>query len=839
MTARKLTYNIFLLMTSLTWASAASAQSLQGSTAQDPDIGSEAAAPQRTAMLLDRIQPAIDSINARAVPVDTTSQISETGEKGSAEYSGAAAWITYLADGTQNGVLGGDSCSLSVALLGAESPTDRFTDVTNNIITDSRIASVTAVDVRLVTPTLAELNAFDAVLVWSNFDFQNSALLGNNLAGYCDGGGGVVLSMFALRAGSAARIVGGRFFSDNYYCIQPLIGTGAVGAATLGNVFVPDHPLMSGVATFDGGSVASRTTNPPNPLATRIADWSDGNVFAASRYDLGGRRVDLAFYPVSDAAFGGSGNWWDPSTDGGTLMSNALADSSACEVGQTRCNVFGGTEFSFVGPDRLRGNVYTVDTSQTLTDFSMELSFNGLANLYFYVLESATADGLYSVISESIVPTNSTGQRFYSSGPLNVTMVPGRYYAIGVNWGPEFVTYYRRDLSLPRPWALGTIEKLLGVNSISPPIAGPLSVGLFRGAEYSMELCFSGACPDTTPPIVEIDSPGTLTCACDIVPITGTVGDSDGVYEGDILQYRASGAAAWTTAANAVGPRAGVLYNWNTAALSQGFYFIRIVGRNECGLTDSDSTFVYVSKSFGNVDLRSPSPGSIRAAVVCVDGTAWTQSCFDHYTVDYRPAGGGAFSPVDPANPVYTSTVINDPLASWSTHTGPTAVPDGLYEVRLQGVTDCGDVATRVNRFTVDNTIPTAEISEPVPCVTVNGIVPVFGTANDANLRSWSLQYTGGDASGWVTINFGVGPVLGGHLGDWDTTGLRPCAYTLRLVVTDLANISCSGNSHQSIYHVSVNVGNGLDCPGDINGDGVVNLEDLAILLAAFGTFCP
>jgi hypothetical protein len=179
--------------------------------------------------------------------------------------------------------------------------------------------------------------------------------------------------------------------------------------------------------------------------------------------------------------------------------------------------------------------------------------------------------------------------------------------------------------------------------------------------------------------------------------------------------------------------------------------------------------------------------------------------------------------------------VINDPLATWNTASGPTSVPDGDYEVRLQGMTVCGDTATVVHTITVDNTSPTATITSPTPCDYVTGLVNVIGTADDANLNGWTLQYTGGGTSSWTTISSGNAPVINGLLGRWDTAALPSCAYTLRLVVTDIANVNCSGDPQQTIYQVSVNVG----CAEDIDGDGDVDLADLATLLGVYGTTCP
>src|SRR5205823_12724211 len=118
-----------------------------------------------------------------------------------------------------------------------------------------------------------------------------------------------------------------------------------------------------------------------------------------------------------------------------------------------------------------------------------------------------------------------------------------------------------------------------------------------------------GDCLDTTPPTVDITAPASFTCVCNSVAITGTVSDSNGMYVGDSLQYHADGSNTWITAATATGARTGTLYTFNTAALTEGYYYVRIVGTNDCGLSNSDNTIIWVGRTFDTAILRSPTSG--------------------------------------------------------------------------------------------------------------------------------------------------------------------------------------------------------------------------------------
>lgn len=320
-----------------------------------------------------------------------------------------------------------------------------------------------------------------------------------------------------------------------------------------------------------------------------------------------------------------------------------------------------------------------------------------------------------------------------------------------------------------------------------------------------------GSCADDTPPTVTMTAPAPESCACGVVQVTGTVADSDGDYDGDTLEYRRTDQPNWTLIGSNPNERSGVLYNWNTAGLPAGLYFLRLTANNACGLSNTAVTIVYIDREFSPIDLRAPQNGNIVAGTACFDGTVWDR-CFDHYVVEYQPSGGGPFNPVDPNNPVYNSAVINDPLAQWNT----SGRPDGNYNVRVTAEDICGNTDAESRVVTVDNTVPVADITAPGECACYEGVVQVTGTANDANLAGWSLSYTGGDAHNWVVIASGNSPVINGVLANWNTNGLRPCAYTLRLTVADKASINCSGDPHVREEYISLNVGNcgGQQCTG-------------------------
>ncbi|MFC1635018.1 lectin like domain-containing protein [Planctomycetota bacterium] len=196
---------------------------------------------------------------------------------------------------------------------------DVLEDVRQKLEETGRFNAVGAMSLRETTPTLADLLAFDAVLVYRNYGYEDPAALGDAMADYVDAGGGVVCTMFEVA--SSGTTMRGRWDAEQYHVI-PRGKVESGSRATLGTVHDPGHPIMQGVSAFDGGVSSYRpSTLEVMPDAVRIADFSDGRPLVVTKIIGGVRRVDLGFYPVSSDV---NDKWWDASTDGAILMANAL-----------------------------------------------------------------------------------------------------------------------------------------------------------------------------------------------------------------------------------------------------------------------------------------------------------------------------------------------------------------------------------------------------------------------------------------------------------------------------------------------------------------------------------
>jgi len=120
------------------------------------------------------------------------------------------------------------------------------------------------------TPTLTQVQAYDAVVVFTSLGPNDPVLLGDVLADFLDGGGGLVTGSY-VHSGSGIDVQGrfqtGGFSPFNFNDTNPNSIT------SLGTVYLPDHPIMANIATL---TTTSNTDPTLAPGGTPLADWATG-----------------------------------------------------------------------------------------------------------------------------------------------------------------------------------------------------------------------------------------------------------------------------------------------------------------------------------------------------------------------------------------------------------------------------------------------------------------------------------------------------------------------------------------------------------------------------------
>lgn len=462
---------------------------------------------------------------------------------------------------------------------------------------------------------------------------------------------------------------------------------------------------------------------------------------------------------------------------------------------------------------RTAGNIttFSVNNANTTGEFEALLDdFHGFSSVTTVVYQFTGVDpGAYTLFTYAIAPDNASFRTVVSvsgSSSTNPQVVGG---SMPVNAFIPGVTHAVHDIIVGPDT---TITITLQGNATAGSVNG------FQLRQGNVELDAS------------IQSPGAFACGCSPINFIGTANGPGGIT-GYTLEYASSSAGPWAEIGSGANPVVNAsLASWNTTALPEGHYLIRLTVNGVGGDTNVGLSAVHVDRQAPVASYSTISPGAVLGGLVSVQGTA-SDRCFTGYVLQFSLAGMNSFGPVDPGSPNYVNQVTNSQLGAWDT----TTIANGAYDLRVRTADSCGVQTTTTTGVVVDNQSPTATITQPSSTVDICGFVNIIGSALDDNLDLWRLEYTRAGSSTWTQLTAGNANI-NGTLWSWDTTGLPRGAYTLRLTAIDRATDLRPGglNGHTTTYLRTINIGRAAD----INNDGIVNSADLSVFLAAFGSTC-
>ena len=203
-----------------------------------------------------------------------------------------------------------------VLVLGSPGNPDWLLDVETQLEGTGRVA-VDTYNSGAGTPTLAELQAYEAVLLFTDAGAADPVALGDALGMYIDGGGAVVDATFTPNV----PITGG-FTAYELYSAAGQSNGANLGLGTINDA---SHPILNNVTNFDGGTASFHNTGGTLAAgATILAEYSTGAPFIIFNENLGpenARRTFLNFYPPSSDA---RDDFWNVASDGATILVNAL-----------------------------------------------------------------------------------------------------------------------------------------------------------------------------------------------------------------------------------------------------------------------------------------------------------------------------------------------------------------------------------------------------------------------------------------------------------------------------------------------------------------------------------
>lgn len=261
-------------------------------------------------------------------------------------------------------------------------------------------------------------------------------------------------------------------------------------------------------------------------------------------------------------------------------------------------------------------------------------------------------------------------------------------------------------------------------------------------------------------------------------------------------------ALAWN---EAVDPSAPVFYRIYAAETSGGQTFgtptvsISAATHTFTGLIDA-KTYYYVVRAVdaaGNEDANT-----VELSVAAVDTTA------PALTVA-QPDEGQLFSSanttiIGSVTPGSTLEINGQSVAPGSdgAFSAALVLAEGANALNFSAADPSGNVATKLVTVYLDSMPPLAELTSPADGATVSGPVAITGTASDANVANWKLEYAPAvTQSGWKTIASSSASVTGGALGTW-AAGALGGDYIVRLSVTDDAGVTSTDIAQVTVTNV-------------------------------------
>lgn len=236
-----------------------------------------------------------------------------------------------------------DPSAPAVAILSSATASENA-DVWQKLRRTEHFSRVDLIPVSTTLPSLTQLQDYQSLLLFSTR--QNSiaspATLGDLLADYMEYGGGVALAL--LPGDLNKNLLHGRFRAYGYFPWT----TGQFsshGNVTMVNV-LPDHPILAGVNSLNGGFSAEYLDQfTLTPASVTVSKWATSVPFAVAREVHGSRLVGLNFKPVSkDAVADG----WEATTDGALLMANSLVWAGSPSPGRLALSLSGDNPGSYL-----------------------------------------------------------------------------------------------------------------------------------------------------------------------------------------------------------------------------------------------------------------------------------------------------------------------------------------------------------------------------------------------------------------------------------------------------------------------------------------------------------
>jgi large repetitive protein len=515
---------------------------------------------------------------------------------------------------------------------------------------------------------------------------------------------------------------------------------------------------------------------PPTGELTAPADGSNvsGTInLTSNSSDTGGSGVASAAFAYSPA---GQGDWHPAGT----------ASSSPYTVGWNTTGVADGDYDLQVTTTDVAGNAYTSNTITVTVD---NIAPSG-------EITSPLPGELLSGSSATVTSNSADGGSGVASAEFD-------YSASGAN------DWHQAGTTTSGPYSVGWNTMAVSDGSYDLQVITTDRAGnTYTSSAVTVTV-------DNTAPEISFTAPTDGSFVSQSVSVSADAFDATSGVGGVTFEYQAAGASGWSLLGVDAAPPYSV--DWDTTPGSDGPYNLRVTAVDQAGNTATPVTeSVTVDNTSPSGEVTAPTTGSFLKGHVSVSSDSADTSGSGVATADFEYSPSG----MDQWHAIGTATT--GPFAAdWNTAT----VADGSYDLQVVTTDEVGNSYTsNPVTVTVDNTLPTGELTAPAANAVVSGAnVTVSSNSADAGSGIASVQFRIRPFGQVMFNNLGTALATGPYSLSWDTTSVVDGKYDLRVTTTDKA-----GNVHKSAI-ITVDVdntppsgeisspANGADVSGTVN----------------------
>lgn len=313
--------------------------------------------------------------------------------------------------------------------------------------------------------------------------------------------------------------------------------------------------------------------------------------------------------------------------------------------------------------------------------------------------------------------------------------------------------------------------------------------------------------PDTTPPTVSVATPSIGSTVSGSTSIQVNATDASGISKVDIMVDGTILASPTTSPYTAT---------WDTTKVADGTHYVSAKAYDTAGNTaPSSNVTVTVQNSTSTTDTQAPTqPTNVTASAPTSAQVqlSWTASTDNVAVTGYKIYRGG--------------TLYKTVTTTSYTDTAVTANTDYTYQI--SAIDAAGNESTKAS--TTPTPIHTPAATDTTAPTAPTSLHATVTTSNTVSL-AWTASTDNVGVKGYHVYRNGtlIGDSTTTSYTDSNLTSSTTYTYTVKAFDAS-ANLSAASNS------LNVTTLAGTSVTGDVNGDGHVNLTDLAILFGHWGS---